>query len=76
MLVGTSAGMLYAYDIKTQHAYGVHKEDGKEFVDNPITSIDVHQRRPNYVVYGHARGQIVILDLLKITKNIKCIKGH
>lgn len=76
ILVGTSAGVLYAYDLITQHPYGVHKEDGKEFVDNPITSIDVHQRRPNYVVYGHAKGQIVLIDLQKFTKTIKCIKGH
>lgn len=76
VLVGTSSGMLFAYNTQSQVPYGVHKEDGKDFLDNPITCIDIHCRRGNYVVIGFSRGQMVLIDISKFTKTVKCIKDH
>jgi len=53
---------------------GTHKEDGKDFLDNAITSIDVHPIRPKYAVLGFKRGQISLLDLTKLKDNLKVIK--
>lgn len=52
MLFGTSAGLLYAFDKETGQLFGTHKEDGKEFIDNAVTCIDVHPHRSKYVVIG------------------------
>jgi hypothetical protein len=41
-LVGTTAGVLFVFSKETEQQIGVHKEAGKEFIDNAITSIDIH----------------------------------
>ena len=76
LLVGTSAGLLFAYNIKSEWPIGIHKEDGKEFIDNAITSIDIHARRPEYCVIGFARGQMALININEIKKTVKLIKDH
>jgi hypothetical protein len=41
-LVGTNTGLVYAFNINTEKQIGIHKEDGKEFLDNSVTAIDIH----------------------------------
>lgn len=52
LLFGTQGGLVYAFNTKLEKQLGVHKEDGKDFVDNAVTSIDIHKRRPDYCVIG------------------------
>ena len=75
-LVGTNTGFVYAFDMKSHNAVGIHKEDGKEFNDNAVTCIDVHPRRPNFCVIGFEKGQIALIDLKKISKTVKLVKDH
>jgi hypothetical protein len=56
LLIGTAQGHLYAYDTKTERQVGINKRDESEFVDNAITAIDVHARRPDYCVVGYEKG--------------------
>lgn len=66
--------MLYAFNKETGILVGQHKEDGKEFLDNPITCIDVHLHRCKYVVLGYQKGQIALIDLNEIKKTVKLVK--
>lgn len=72
-VVGTSTGVVYVFDIKTLLAVGIHKED---FSNVPVTSIDIHPRRPNYCVVGFEQGQISVFNLKQPTKTVKLIKDH
>ena len=56
ILIGTTSGLLYVYNKDAQALIGTHKEDGKDFIDNAITSIDVHPIRPKYAVLGFKKG--------------------
>jgi len=56
ILVGTDSGLVYAYDLDTDKPFCVYKEDGKDFKDNPVTTIDVHPWRSEYIVIGFERG--------------------
>ena len=76
VLFGTSAGILYAFDKNSGLLFGTHKEDGKEFIDNSVTCIDVHPFRSKYVVIGFQKGQISLVDLTEMKKNLKLIKDH
>jgi hypothetical protein len=48
----------------------------KEFIDNAVTCIDVHPHRSKYVVIGFQKGQISLVDLTEMKKNLKLIKDH
>lgn len=74
ILVGTTAGILYVYSKDAQTLLGTYKEDGKDFLDNSITCIDIHQIRQKYAVIGFKKGQIALLDLSKLKDNLKLIK--
>ena len=37
-------------------------EKSKDFVGNAVTCIDVHPLRPEYVVFGYERGQMILID--------------
>lgn len=63
LLVGTSSGHLYAFNTQTEQKIGVNKQDGKDFAENPITSIDIHARRPDYCLVGYEKGQIALINL-------------
>lgn len=76
VLVGTSAGALFAYNKESEQPFGINKQDGKDFIDNAITCIDVHLRRPDYCVVGYARGQLALINLKEIKKTVKLIKDH
>lgn len=34
----------------------IYKEDSKDYKDNPITCIDVHLKRPEFVLVGYQGG--------------------
>lgn len=71
---------MFIYDKDTEKPYSVYREESKDFKDNAVTCIDVHPLRHEYVVTGHLRGQLVLLDLTKLPQesqsNVKCIKDH
>jgi hypothetical protein len=75
-LIGTNQGNLHAFSKETGILLGTHKEDGKEFMDNPITCIDYHLNRTKYAVIGYQKGQIALIDLTEIKKTVKLIKDH
>lgn len=53
ILIGTNQGSLHAFSKETGILLGTHKEDGKEFIENPITCIDFHLNRTKYAVIGY-----------------------
>ena len=76
VLLGTSAGVLWAFDRDTEKLWGKFYEDDKAFKNNPITCIDVHPLRSEYVALGYEKGQIILIDLTEISKSKKVIKDH
>ena len=57
--------------------YCIYQDDGKEFrsVSNPITCLDVHTWRTEYLAIGYNNGQISICNL-HTKKNVKVMKDH
>lgn len=60
-----------------QHV-GAFTEKSKEFIGNAVTSIDVHQTKPEFVVLGFQRGQLVLVDVSATPggKSLKIVKDH
>jgi hypothetical protein len=56
ILLGTSAGVLWAFERDTEKLWGKFFEDDKAFRGNAITCIDVHPIRTEYVILGYQRG--------------------
>lgn len=79
VIVGTTAGIVFVYDRDTEKFHSLYREESKEFKDNIVTCIDVHPLRPEYVVSGHLRGQLILLDLTKLpqaSKHVKMVKDN
>lgn len=76
ILLGTSAGVLWAFERDSEKLWGKFFEDDKAFRGNAITCIDVHPLRTEYVVIGYQFGQLILVDLTAITKSKKVIKDH
>ena len=53
ILLGNSIGELCMYDRETQQPYERFIEKGKEFQANPITAIEVHPQKSEYVLIGY-----------------------
>jgi hypothetical protein len=49
-------------------------EKSKDFIGNGVTSIDVHPLRPEYVIVGYEKGQMILLDTRMPVKSLKVIK--
>lgn len=49
-------------------------EKSKEFLGNAVTCIDVHPLRPEYVILGYEKGQMILLNTKDPTKSMKVIK--
>lgn len=64
------------YEIETEVHYHTFSEKNKEFVGNRITAVDVHPMRPDYVVIGYERGQMILFDVTDPKKAVKTIKDH
>jgi len=64
------------FDRETEEEYASFSEKTKEFLGNSITAIDVHQNRPEFVILGFERGQLVLIDVHEPKKSIKIIKDH
>ena len=56
LLIGNSAGELWMYDRESEEHYAVLSEKSKDFFDNTVTCIDVHEIRPEYAVLGFKKG--------------------
>ena len=56
IFLGTLMGNLHVYERETEAQWCIHKESGKEFNMNPITCLDVHPWRSEYVAIGFERG--------------------
>jgi len=56
VLLGTSAGVLWAFEKESEKLWGKFFEDDKTFRGNAITCIDVHPLRTEYVIIGYQKG--------------------
>lgn len=56
VLLGTSAGVLWAFEKESEKLWGKFFEDDKAFRGNAITCIDVHPLRTEYVIIGYQKG--------------------
>jgi hypothetical protein len=70
IFLGTTMGNLHVYERDTEKLRFIYKESGKEFSMNPITCIDVHPWRTEYVVLGFERGQMALINI-NTKKNLK-----
>lgn len=80
ILVGTSSGEVWMYDVETQQKFCSFLEKSREFHDNPVRALAAHPVKNDYVLVGYNGGQIVLLDVTEQTgdhsKAIKVIKDH
>jgi hypothetical protein len=74
VLVGNSEGQLQMFARDSEKYVATFTEKSKDFVGNAVTCIDVHPLRPEYVVLGYERGQMILIDTKQPTKSIKVIK--
>ena len=74
MLIGNSEGQLQMFGRDTEKYYATFTEKSKEFVGNAVTCMDVHPLRPEYVILGYEKGQMILLDTRQPTKSMKVIK--
>jgi hypothetical protein len=73
ILLGTSAGVLWAFERDSQKLWGKFFENDKAFRGNAITCMDVHPLRTEYVILGFQGGQLILIDLTEIQKNASII---
>lgn len=52
ILIGTTTGVLNCYDRVSEKFLFTYTESGKDYLNNAITCIDVHPKRPEMVVLG------------------------
>lgn len=52
ILLGTSAGVLWAFERDSEKLWGKFFEDDKAYRGNAITCMDVHPLRTEYVILG------------------------
>jgi hypothetical protein len=71
-----SSGELLGFTKDGQKLWGKYCPDGKEYVKNGITCLDVHPKRPEYVVIGYHGGQLILLDCTDFKKSVKKINDH
>jgi hypothetical protein len=62
------------FDREFEEDYSNFSEKHKEFVGNSVTALDIHPTRPEYVVLGYERGQMVLFDVTDPKKSVKTIK--
>ena len=51
------------FDRDTEEEYANFSEKSRDFLGNAVTSMDVHPLRPEYVIMGYERGQLVLVDV-------------
>lgn len=51
------------FDRESEEEYSSFSEKSKDFLGNSVTALDVHSLRPEYVVMGYERGQLVLIDI-------------
>ena len=73
VLVGTQSGALHCFERDTDQLVTVYTESGKDYKNNPITCIDVHPKRQEFVVLGFLGGQVTLVNI-ETKKNIKQIE--
>ncbi len=75
-MVSSTEGEVQMFDKETEWEYSNFSEKTREFLGNSVTCLDVHPTRPEYVVLGYERGQIVLVDISEPKKSLKVIKDH
>jgi len=56
VIFGTTGGNLWTYDRDNEKRWGKFQDNGKDYQNNPVTSVDIHPLRPEYVIIGYQRG--------------------
>lgn len=67
ILVGTSNGEVWMYDVESQQKFCSFREKSKEFQDNPVRALAAHPVKSDYVLVGYNGGQIVLFDVTEQT---------
>ena len=76
IFIGFSNGVINAFTKEGQKPYGTYQDTSKDFVQNPVTCMDIHPKRPDYLVAGFNGGQLVLIDTTEIKKAVKKISDH
>ena len=58
IFIGMSDGSVKIFDKESEEHFHTFSDKSKDFQNNPVTSIDVHPTRTEYLVFGYERGQI------------------
>jgi len=79
--IGTQQGTFNCYNRETCRPYGRFHDSSSEFENNPVTCMNIHPLRTEYMVVGFQGGQFMICDLSLLDKNNmlkpkKVIKDH
>jgi|LauGreDrversion4_2_1035121.scaffolds.fasta_scaffold17122_2 hypothetical protein len=65
------------FDRENEQHFATFSDKSKDFIGNAVTAIDVHPLRPQYVILGFERGQIVLFDTIGAPgKSLKVVKDH
>jgi hypothetical protein len=76
IFVGMSSGELLGFTKDGQKLWGKYTPEGKEYNKNAVTCLDVHPKRPEYVVIGYHGGQLILLDCTNFKKAVKKVGDH
>ena len=76
IFVGFSTGELLCFAKDNHQIWARYHDSGKEYINNAITCIDVHQKRSEYVVVGYDKGQLILVDTTETKKVVKKINDH
>ncbi len=76
IFTGMSDGCIKMFERESEEHYHTFADKSKDFALNPVTAIDVHPTRNEYVVFGYERGQMVLVDITEPNKILKSIKDH
>lgn len=61
--MGNSEGAVWMFNRDNEQHYATFTEKSKEFLGNAVTAIDVHPLKPEFVILGFEKGQLVLLDV-------------
>ena len=81
VVIGTQQGTFNCFNRETCRPYGRFHDSSDELENNPITCINIHPLRTEYVACGFKGGQFMIVDLSQLDKNNmlkpkKLVKDH
>ena len=71
-----SNGVINAFTKEGQKLFGTYHDTAKEYYQNAVTCMDVHPKRPDYLIAGYNGGQLVLIDTTAFSKSVKKMSDH